>query len=348
VFSLHHCGYLSKIVNFAMVNSAIRRALETIKKLRRSLKKTFDFSHKQKNAPKRTLQLFVIAVRITNLSSEDGLFCRVKYGHSRVNTSSLFKGDAADWKEHITISTYDHPSDVIIECWRKKKSDPLKKFMGQVIITQKELDEAVEGNIKSWYSLIGRGKKKEQIDGRMFVCLTVPGKEKTTPQEAQPQTQENPVHNVNRNTQPRRNPPNVFGVVDRLGELRPDIQSTVLMQEMVVDDFTKNTQAVERIVRGVDMQLRALEGKLKMLERRGTNLFLKQEVERLMKETEEVLEAGTKRIRQMGIDLNSTHDKDLQLKMAQFNGVLSRLMSQNEEFEKLCQVASTRGLLTSN
>jgi len=100
------------------------------------------------------------SVRIANLSSEDGLFCRVKYGHSRVNTSSLCKGDAADWKEHIIISTFDYPTDLIIECWRKKKSDPLKKFLGQIIITQKDLDEAVDGNIKSWYSLIGRGKKK--------------------------------------------------------------------------------------------------------------------------------------------------------------------------------------------
>jgi len=326
--------------------SAIRRALEAIKKLRRSLKKTFDFSHKKKNAPKRTVELFAIAVRSANLHSEDGLFCRVKYGHSTVNTATLSKGDAADWKEHITLSTYNHPSDVIIECWRKKKSDPLKKFIGQIIITQRDIDDAVEGKIKAWYSLIGRGKSKEQIDGRIFVSLAVPGKEKMT-QEVQPPKQENPVQTVNRTTQPR-NPPNVFGVVDRLGELRPEMNSTVLMQEMVVDDFTKNSQAVERIVRGADMQLRALEGKLKMLERRGTNLFLKQEIDRLMKETEEVLEAGTKRIRQMGIDLNATHDKDLQLKMAQFNGLLSKLMSQNEEFEKLCQVASTRGLLTSS
>jgi len=340
-------SFLSENSKLFKMVSALRRALETIKKLRRSLKKTFDFSHKKKNAPKRTLELFAIAVRIANLSSEDGLFCRVKYGHSRVNTSSLCKGDAADWKEHIIISTFDYPTDLIIECWRKKKSDPLKKFLGQIIITQNDLDEAVDGNIKSWYSLIGRGKKKEEIDGRIFVCLTVPGKEKkTTPQEVQQPQQENTVQTVNRTNQPR-NTPNVFGVVDRLNELRPDIHSTVLMQEMVVDDFTKNSQAVERIVRGVDMQLRALEGKLKMLERRGTNLFLKQEIERLMKETEEVLEAGTKRIRQMGVDLNSTYDKDLQLKMAQFNGLLSRLMCQNEEFEKLCQVASTRGLITS-
>jgi len=315
--------------------SALRRALETIKKLRRSLKKTFDFSNKKKNAPKRTLELFAIAVRVTNSHSDEGLFCRIKYGHSMVNTATLSKGDAADWKEHITISTYDRPSGVIIECWRKKKSDPLKKFLGQIIITQKDLDETVEGKIKAWYSLVGRGKSKEQIDGRIYVSLSVPGKEKMT-QEVQPPKQENPVQTVNRTTQPR-NPPNVFGVVDRLGELRPEMNSTVLMQEMVVDDFTKNSQAVERIVRGADMQLRALEGKLKMLERRGTNLFLKQEIDRLMKETEEVLEAGTKRIRQMGIDLNATHDKDLQLKMAQFNGLLSKLMSQNEEFEKLCQ-----------
>jgi len=326
--------------------SAIRRALESLKKLRRSLKKTFDFSHKQKNAPKRTLELFAIAVRVTNSHSDEGLFCRIKYGHSMANTATLSKGDAADWKEHISISTYDRPSGVIIECWRKKKSDPLKKFLGQIIITQKDFDEAVEGKIKAWYSLVGRGKSKEQIDGRIYVSLSVPGKEKIT-QEAQPPKQENPVQTVNRTTQPR-NQPNVFGVVDRLGELRPEMNSTVLMQEMVVDEFTKNTQAVERIVRGVDMQLKALEGKLKMLERRGTNLFLKQEIDRLMNEIEEVLDAGTKRIKLMGTELNATHDKDLQLKMAQFNGILSKLMSQNEEFEKLSQIASTRGLITSS
>jgi len=329
--------------------SAFRRALESIKKLRRSLKKSLHFKNTKKNAPRFNLELFAIAVRCTNLSSEDGLFCRIKYGHCRVNTATLNKGDAVDWKEHITLSSYNYPNDLIIECWRKKKSDPLKKFMGRIAISSIEIDEAVDGKIKSWYSLVGRGKKKEVIDGRMYVSLSVPEKMKpTTVAETQPTTQDNPIQNVNRNTQPRKNPPNEFGVVDRLGELRPDIHSTVLMQEMVIDDFTKDTQAVERIVRGVDMQLKSLEGKLRMLERRGTNLFLKQEVERLMKETEEVLDAGLKRIKLMGIGLNATHDKDLQLKMAQFNCVLSKLMAQNEEFENLCQVASTRGIITSS
>jgi len=180
------------------------------------------------------------------------------------------------------------------------------------------------------------------------VSLAIPRKEKAQ-EVTQPPKQGNVVHTVNRVTQPLpRNTPDRFGVVDRLGELRPELNSTVLMTEMVVDDFTKNTQAAERIIRGVDMQLRALEGKLRMLERRGTNLFLKQEIETLMKEVEEVIDAGMKRIRQMGADLNSTHDKDLQTKMVQFNNVLAKLMSQNEEFEKLSQAASTRGLLTSN
>jgi len=191
-------------------------------------------------------------------------------------------------------------------------------------------------------------KKKEQINGRLFVSLAIPGKEKAQ-EITQPPKQGNVVHTVNRVTQPLpRNTPDRFGVVDRLGELRPELNSTVLMTEMVIDDFTKNTQAAERIIRGVDMQLRALEGKLRMLERRGTNLFLKQEIETLMKEVEEVIDAGMKRIRQMGTDLNSTHDKDLQTKMLQFNNILAKLLSQNEEFEKLSQAASTRGLLTSN
>jgi len=344
--------------------SAIKRALESIKKLRRSLKKTFDFSHKEKNAPKQTVELFAIAVRGTNLPSDDGLLCIIKYGRKRMNTSTLSKGDAADWKEHLIISTYDHPTELIIECWRKKRSEPLKKFLGRVTITQKDLDEAAEGKIKAWYSFEGRGKKKEQINGRLFVSLAIPRKEKaqeitqppkqgnvvhTVNRVTQPPKQGNVVHTVNRVTQPLpRNTPDRFGVVDRLGELRPELNSTVLMTEMVVDDFTKNTQAAERIIRGVDMQLRALEGKLRMLERRGTNLFLKQEIETLMKEVEEVIDAGMKRIRQMGTDLNSTHDKDLQTKMVQFNNVLAKLLSQNEEFEKLSQAASTRGLLTSN
>jgi len=328
--------------------SAIKRALESIKRLRRSLKKTFDFSHKEKNAPKQTVELFAIAVRGTNLPSDDGLLCRIKYGRKRMNTSTLSKGDAADWKEHLIISTYDHPTELIIECWRKKRSEPLKKFLGRVTITQKDLDEAAEGKIKAWYSFEGRGKKKEQINGRLFVSLAIPGKEKAQ-EITQPPKQGNVVHTVNRVTQPLpRNTPDRFGVVDRLGELRPELNSTVLMTEMVIDDFTKNTQAAERIIRGVDMQLRALEGKLRMLERRGTNLFLKQEIETLMKEVEEVIDAGMKRIRQMGTDLNSTHDKDLQTKMVQFNNVLAKLLSQNEEFEKLSQAASTRGLLTSN
>jgi len=328
--------------------SAIKRALESIRKLRRSLKKTFDFSHKEKNAPKQTVELFAIAVRGTNLPSDDGLLCRIKYGRKRMNTSTLSKGDAADWKEHLIISTYDRPTELIIECWRKKRSEPLKKFLGRVTITQKDLDEAAEGKIKAWYSFEGRGKKKEQINGRLYVSLAIPGKEKAQ-ETAQPPKQGNVVYSVNRVTQPLpRNTPDKFGVVDRLGELRPELNSTVLMTEMVVDDFTKNAQVAERIVRGVDMQLRALEGKLRMLERRGTNLFLKQEIETLMKEVEEVIDAGMKRIRQMGTDLNSTHDKDLQTKMLQFNNILAKLLSQNEEFEKLSQAASTRGLLTSN
>jgi len=86
---------------------------------------------------------------------------------------------------------------------------------------------------------------------------------------------------------------------------------------------------------------------LKILEKRGTNPFLKQEIKALLQELDDVLEVGTARIRQMGVDLNATHDKDLASKMLHFNDALGRLMSRTDEFNRVKdQVINTRVLVS--
>jgi len=65
-----------------------------------------------------------------------------------------------------------------------------------------------------------------------------------------------------------------------------------------------------------------------------------------MKDVEESLEDGTKKLKIIGSQLNATYDSDLEKKMETFNDVLTRLMSSIDEFNQICKEANTGNLLT--
>jgi len=307
--------------------------------------KLFDFSHSKKNEPKKTVEVKALAVRGAATPSDEGMFCRVVYGHQKVKTIPLSKGDAADWKENIVVSAYS-PNGIVIECWKKKPSGAFKKFLGRIVIAQKELEESPNGKIRAWFTMIGKRKNSQKITGRLFVSLIVPDKQIPENEQHQP-TNPVPVQTVNIET-PTKPAQQYSLVVDRLAELRPDLKKTPeLKDETLPVEFRQRTDAIDRIIKTIDNQLKSLEVKLKILEKRGTNPFLKQEIKALLQELDDVLEVGTARIRQMGVDLNATHDKDLASKMLHFNDALGRLMSRTDEFNRVKdQVINTRVLVS--
>jgi len=293
------------------------------------------------------VEILALAVRGAS-TTDEGMYCRVVYGGKHLRTMPLSKGDAADWKEHIVVSTYA-PGDLIIECCRKKLSEPFSKFLGRVIITEKELNDTAEGTIRAWFSLTGRGKKKETISGRMFVSLIIPGRQQQSINTLQSAITVNNVTSEPQKTTVRPLPVPKFTtiVVDRLTELRPELKKHVVVHdETIPDEFLQKTESIEKTVRTIDDQLKSLEFKLRMFQRRGTNLFLKQEIERITKEVEDILDLASKRLRQMGAELNSVNDQDLSTKMKSFNDVLDKLMSRTDEFHKLSEDVNRAGILT--
>jgi predicted DNA-binding protein YlxM (UPF0122 family) len=324
------------------MGTGIAQILEKIKRFRTQL---FDFSHSKKNEPKKTVEVKALAVRGAATPSDEGMFCRIVYGNKKVKTVPLSNGEAADWKENIVVSAYS-PSGFIIECWRKKPSGGFKKFLGRIVIAQKELEESPNGKIRAWFTMIGKRNKNHKITGRLFVSLVVPDRQIPEKEHLQP-TNEVPVHTVNIETPPK--PVEQYSlVVDRLAELRPDLKNDPqVREETLPSEFRQRTDAIDRIIKTVDNQLKSLEIKLKLLEKRGANPFLKQEIKTLFQDIDDILEAGTKRIKQMGADLNATHDKDLTSKMLHFNDALGRLMSRTDEFNRVKDhVIDTRVLVS--
>jgi len=270
------------------------------------------------------------------------MYCKVTYGCKKLKTSPLPRGEFSDWKEHLVVSTYA-PGDLIIECKKKRRNSPFDKFCGRIIITQKQLNDAPEGRIRAWHSLEGKGRKKENICGRMYVSLIIPKKHDENAhnnitnqnitngsiepcnQPIEPCTQSiiTPVYNTI--------------VVDRLAELKPglNIKKTNNTQAISPEEFCKRTESFEKLIKNMDDQLKSLEFKFTMFQNGGTSEYLKLDIERIMEDIEGTLEFGTKRIKQMGSELNAVKDEDLSLMMKSFNVTLAKFMSRTNEFHKI-------------
>jgi len=289
----------------------------------------FDWSSKKKNQPKRSVELIALAVRNISAPSE-GMYCKVIYGDKRKKTRTLAKGDVADWKERLSLSTYSSGS-LTIECWRRKHLGTSKK-LGKLSFSQSELNECPEGRVQGWFSLVSRNSSYHST-GRVYVNLVIAGSTSEVNTAIVPLTT---VQSVNRIVEPK-NRTTAFGVVDRLFELRPELKNAVVEEGLVPNEFCQKLADIEKIITIVDNHLKALEHKMTIPSRRGTNLFLKQEIERMMQELGEVLAIGTKRLRQMGGDLNAVKDVDLQQKMRSFNEMLCKLMSRIDEYNKVSQ-----------
>lgn len=308
--------------------SAIKRVLEKLSQFRNSLnQKLFD---KKKDGTKKSVEILALLVRDTAYSSDQGVFCRIIYGRDRAKTARLGRKEAAEWKQNIVLSTLDS-DDLFIQVWRKKPGNPLKKFLGQIRLAQKQLNDAPNGKIKAWYPLQGRGKKRDLVAGKIFVNLLIPNS-----QNQQPAIPSRP-HSVEERPLLRRAKPDVNGVVDRIHELKPETHQAVVFNETRLDEFGMRTTAIERLIKNVDAQTRALETKLSLLEKRGNNAFLSNEIERLAKEIEEEIEVGMKKLKDVGSDLNATNDKDLKAKMDHFNSILAHLIQRTEHFNQVNQ-----------
>jgi len=303
------------LVHPKIMANAIRRLLQKLKRFRMKLSNSLDFSKKKKNEPKRSLEvkgIFYLLIILRNLalavresvhSCDEGMYCRLVYGSAKKKTQRLGKRDSADWKEQFFLSSYLQ-GDLLIEVWRRKKNEPLKKFLGRIRLTQKQLDEAPNGIIKAWYPLQGRGKKRDVLAGKLFVNLVLPHNVQIT----QPTQFQEPLFAPKVETKPLLKPksqPDAHGVVDRLHELKPDVPKAT-NRETELNEFQLRTGSIERIVRNVDLQIRLLETKLMLLQKRGGNLFLAQEVESLAREIEDVLAVATKRLKEVGNELNAT------------------------------------------
>jgi len=324
---------LFSLIDWLLMASTIRHALEKLRNFRCHLMEKLDFSHKKKNQPKLSVELSALAVRNTSAPCEQGMYCIVKYGDKKRKTRTLAKGDVPDWKETISLSSYSSKG-LVIECWYKKQKRFSKKCLGKVSISQAELNEAPNGIIKAWFSLVG--KKNAQSAGRIYVSLLNPAKhvaELKSPSVVQRVITAQPTAEPN------------TCVVDRLFELRPELKNAVVKDGPIPDEFRQKMEGVERVISTVDNQLKSLEHKLTMLERRGMNLFIKQEVERLMLDLDEVIAIGTKRLHQMGQELNAVHDKDLHQKMQTFNETFSKLMSRVDEYQAVTQEIKRLDLL---
>jgi len=264
------------------------------------------------------------------------MYCKVIYGNKILKTTPLPSGEFSDWKEHLVVSTYV-PGDLIIECKKKKKNCLFKKFCGRIIITQKELNDSAEGRIRAWHSLKGRENKNDTVSGRMYVSLVIPKTNHDVNDHHK--NNENIVNNRPAEPHTQSIPTPVYNtiVVDRLAELKPEliINKKVNVQAVPQCDFCQRTESFEKLIRNVDDQLKSLEFKLRMFQKRGTNQYLKQEIFRIMKDIEATLEFGTKRIKQMGCELNAVKDEDLSLMMKSFNVILAKLVSRTDQFNKI-------------
>jgi hypothetical protein len=237
--------------------------------------------------------------------------------------------------DRISVSTYGQ-GDLFIEVWRKKAGH-LKKFIGRIRLAQRQLDEAPLGKIRDWFPLQGKGKRRDAVFGKLFVSLSVP--ERTPVQQLQELQgmQVNPAKEEEEPLINRKAKPDANGVVDRLHELRNNTAPPVMEPEVCLDQFGRQTAAVERLIKDVDAQIALLQTKLKMLEKRGTNTFLAQEVERLVDEIEQSLDAGTRKLKNVGGKLDARNDVDLKAKMTHFNTILYQLMERTEKFNSISE-----------
>jgi hypothetical protein len=311
---------------------AVRRVLERLEKFRIQLRRKLKLDEKEKNEPRRNVDVYALAVRDTIHSCDEGLYCSLKYGSARAKTPALRKNTAAEWKDHIALSTYSS-GDLFIEVW-KKRSGRLKKFVGQIRLAQQQLEEAPSGKLREWFPLHGKGKRRDVVCGKLFVSLSVPS---LAPVEQQREIQVNVARQEEQPLLDRRARPDANGVVDRLHELRCVGVPPVHGPEVCLDQFGKRTADVERLIKDVDAQIALLQTKLKMLERRGTNTFLASEVERLVDEIEQALEVGTKKLKLIGGHLDAKNDVDLKAKMSHFNTVLYQLMERTERFNSISE-----------
>jgi exonuclease VII small subunit len=313
--------------------STIRHALEKLRNFRCHLMEKLDFAHKKKNQPKLSVELHAIAVRNTSAPCEEGMYCIVKYGDKKRKTRTLANGDVPDWMDPISLSSYSS-NGLVIECWHKKRKRFSRKCLGKVSISQAEINDAPNGTIKTWFSLAT--KKNANSAGRIYISLRNPAKYVEQPQPPA-------VVQKVATTQPSAEPNTC--VVDRLFELRPELKNAVVKDGPVPDEFRQKMASVERVISTIDNQLKSLEQKLTILERRGMNLFIKQEVERLMQDLDDIIAIGTKRLHQMGQELNAVHDEDLHQKMQTFNETFSKLMSRVDEYQAVTQEIKRLDLL---
>jgi hypothetical protein len=310
----------------------LRRVLKRLEKLRDQLRHKLKLDGEHKSGPKRAVEVLALAVRDTIHSCDEGLFCSLKFGSARAKTATLRRNEAAEWKDRIALSTYSS-GDLFIEVWRKKGGQ-LKKFVGQVRLAQRQLDEAPVGKLREWFPLHGKGKKRDVVFGKLFVSLSVPNR---APAVQQQEVQVSPAKEEEQPLLDRRARPDANGVVDRLQELRSGRAPPVHGPEVCLDEFGRRTAAVERLIKDLDAQIALLQTKLKMLERRGTNTFLAQEVERLVDEIEQALDVGTRKLKTIGTHLDARNDVDLKAKMSHFNTILYQLMERTEKFTAISE-----------
>jgi len=319
-----------------MMTSIICETSHKCRDFHRMQMERFDFASK-KNQQKKSVELIAVAVRNTSASSE-GMYCKVLYGDRQRKTKILAKGEVPEWKENLSLSTYS-AGNLTIECWKKKRLGTLKKLLGKLTISRAELNQCPNGTVKGWFSLAGK-KDSSQSTGRIYVNLIIPERYNTSDGNTAivPSTI---VQNVNKPTQPKVQNTS-FGVVDRLFELRPELKNAVVEEGSVPNEFCQKMTDIEKIITLADNHLQTLEHNLAMLNRRGTNLFLKQETERMIQELDQTLAIGVKRLRKLGTDLNAVDDKDLQQKMECFNKILSKVMSRMDEYNRLRQEFNKR------